>query len=343
MEKVSVVILNYNGEKHLQTFLPDVVRYSSPYSVIVADNASSDNSVAFIKENFSTVRVIQLEENGGFAKGYNEALKEIESEYFLLLNSDVEVSENWIKPLVKCLENDPLIAGVQPKVRSYSNRQLFEHAGAAGGFLDTNYFPFCRGRIFEKTEEDNGQYDNAMEVFWASGVALLIRSSVFKEVGGFDERFFAHMEEIDLCWRAKIKGYRFMIEPKSVIYHVGGGTLEYMSPFKTFLNFRNSLYMIVKNHKGLLFPKLFWRLCLDGIAGVNFLFKGQFKNIWMIIKSHFTLYANLSSLLKDRKSIQADLTKSNLTGLYRGNIIWAFFVKGIKYFDRLNQRLFEKY
>ncbi len=342
MNKLSIVILNYNGEKHLRTYLPSVVAHADGHSIIVADNASTDNSVAFLQTNYPNIPLIQNGENGGFARGYNQALSQIESEYYLLLNSDIEVTENWLAPLIACLDNNPTVAGVQPKVLSHLKKTHFEHAGAAGGFLDNNYFPFCRGRILSEVEEDRGQYDSTTEVFWASGAALLIRSKAFHQVGGFDERFFAHMEEIDLCWRAKNLGWKFMCEPSSKVYHLGGGTLSYQSPFKTFLNFRNSLFMIVKNHNGLLFPKLFYRLCLDGLTGVIFFFEGKFKNTWMIIKSHFALYANLSSLLKDRKALKKIRTHSSLTAQYKGNILWAW-VKKVKRFNQLNQRLFEKY
>ena len=343
MEKVSIVILNYNGKNYLEQFLPKVIACSEGHEIIVADNPSTDDSVAFMKSNYSDIRLIELSSNTGFAGGYNAALKQVESEYYILLNSDIEVTENWVSPLLALMESDTSIGGVQPKVLSYHQKNTFEHAGAAGGFIDRNYFPFCRGRLLGTVEQDLGQYDSPMEVFWASGAALMIRSSVYHQVGGLDERFFAHMEEIDLCWRAKQLGHRFMVQPKSTIYHVGGGTLSYMSPFKTYLNFRNSLYMITKNHEGMLFPKLFWRLCLDGLAGVRFFFKGEFKNVWMIIKSHFVLYANMRELLVDRKTIKQKRTHHQMTGYFKGNIMWSYYFKGIRRFEDLNQRLFEKY
>lgn len=343
MNKVSIVILNYNGQRFLEEFLPSVIANSAGHQIIVADNASTDNSLTFLREHYPDIRVIALPKNGGFAGGYNAALNQVVSEYYVLLNSDIEVTPNWIEPMLDMLEQNPKIAGVQPKVLSYHNRDTFEHAGASGGFLDRNYFPFCRGRLVSTFEKDKGQYDSPLEIFWATGAALMIRSSVYHEVGGLDERFFAHMEEIDLCWRAKHLGYSFMVQPASLVYHVGGGTLTYMSPFKTYLNFRNSLYMITKNHDGILFPKLFWRLCLDGLAGVRFFMKGEFKNVWMIIKSHFVLYANMSALLKDREQLKEKRTNHQLTGLFRGNIMWSYYFKGIRNFKDLNQRLFEKY
>ncbi len=343
MALLSIVILNFNGKKHLQHFLPTVIEHCGNHQIVIADNASTDDSISFLKTTYPNIRLIELPQNGGFAKGYNDALKQIDSEYYLLLNSDVEVTPNWIDPLLNLLVNNPSIAGVQPKVKSYSAQDQFEHAGACGGFIDKNYFPFCRGRLISHCEQDTNQYNSTIEVFWATGAALLIRSSIYKQVNGFDERFFAHMEEIDLCWRIKQLGFKFMVEPTSTVYHVGGGTLPYSSPFKTFLNFRNSLFMITKNHNGWLFPKLFWRLCIDGIAGVNFFLKGEFKNTWMVIKSHFALYAKMNELLKDRKILKTQRKNTHLTGHYKGNIIWAYYFKGIRKFSDLNQRLFEKY
>lgn len=339
MEKVAIVILNWNGKKYLEKFLPSVVSFSGNAEIIVADNNSSDDSVAFLKENYPNLRIVVNSENGGFAKGYNDALKHIEADLYLLLNSDIEVTKNWLDPLLECM-TDPTVAGVQPKVLSYQNKHQFEHAGAGGGFLDRNYFPFCRGRIFDIFEDDHHQYDNKMEVFWATGAALLIRAELFHQVGGFDEAFFAHMEEIDLCWRLKKLGYSFFVEPKSVIYHVGGGTLPYLSPKKSYLNFRNSLYMIVKNHEGILFFKLLYRLILDGVAGARFLIRGEWKHFWSILEAHYMLYKRLSTLLKQRKEIKKNALVFNQSGLYHGSIIWARYFKRISKFSKLNQRLF---
>lgn len=339
MRKLSIVILNWNGHNYLEKFLPSVTAFSSDARIILADNASTDHSVDFVRMNYPDIEIIINTSNGGFAKGYNDALKQVDSDYYLLLNSDIEVTENWLAPLIELMKDDS-IAGCQPKVLSYGNKHKFEHAGASGGFLDADYFPFCRGRIFDSTENDERQYDAPTEVFWATGAALLIRSEVFHQLGGFDESFFAHMEEIDLCWRAKKMGYSFHVQPKSVVYHVGGGTLSYMSPRKTYLNFRNSLYMIVKNHDGWLFPKLFVRMCLDGIAGIRFLIKGELKNLWAVLNSHFSMYANLSTLLKKRKEIKKTATNPNNNGHYKGSILWAYYFKRINKFSQLNQRLF---
>lgn len=339
MKNLSVVILNWNGKEYLEEFLPSVIANSGEAEIVLADNASTDDSVAFVQTHFPTVKIIINKTNGGFAKGYNDALQQVDNEFYLLLNSDIEVGENWIEPLLEIMK-DESIAGCQPKVLSYHQQQKFEHAGASGGFLDIDYFPFCRGRIFDRIETDEHQYDGQTEIFWATGAALLIRSSVFHELGGFDERFFAHMEEIDLCWRAKKRGYSFYIEPKSVVYHVGGGTLSYMSPRKTYLNFRNSLYMIVKNHPKWLFSKLLKRMLLDGIAGIRFLLKGEIKNLNAVFKAHFSMYANLHSLLKTRKQIKSTVRQNNNAGLYRGSILWAYYLKSVKQFSKLNQRLF---
>lgn len=341
MTQISIVILNWNGKKYLEEFLPSVIKHSKNAEIIIADNASTDTSIEFIQANFPTIRIIQNFENGGFAKGYNDALKEVRSEFYLLLNSDIEVTENWLDPLLKCMKS-PSVAGCQPKVLSYNNKSHFEHAGACGGFLDRNYFPFCRGRIFDKFEEDKGQYDSETEVFWATGAALMIRSEVFHQLEGFDEDFFAHMEEIDLCWRAKKLGYQFKVIPSSVVYHVGGGTLSYLSPRKTYLNFRNSLYMIIKNHPGWLFPKLFYRLSLDGVASVRFVFKGEFRQLKAVLDSHVAMYLNLFKFLKKRKAIKKTVTNPNKAGLYTASILWARYFKGITRYSDLNQRFFKK-
>ena len=340
MNDVAVVILNWNGKSFLEQFLPNVIECSRGARIIVADNASTDNSIAFLKDNFSEVEIIQNASNGGFAKGYNDALKQVDTKYYLLLNSDIEVTPNWIEPLLKCME-DPTVSGVQPKVRSFHQKENFEHAGASGGFMDSNYFPFCRGRLFNEVEEDASQYDETTEIFWATGAALLIRSEVYHQHEGFDEDFFAHMEEIDLCWRIKRHGGRFMVVPESVVYHVGGGTLSYTSPRKVYLNFRNNLMMIVKNHEGLLLPKLYWRMSLDGLAAVRFLIGGEFKNFGAVFRSHMYLYANLRTLLKKRSVLKKTAKDFNQKGWYKGSIIWAFYGKKIRKFSDLNQRLFK--
>ena len=268
--KIAVVILNWNGEKLLEQFLPSIVQYSPQADIYVADNASTDDSVSYLKAFFPTVKIIQNDSNLGFAEGYNEALKEVDAEIYALVNSDIEVTENWLKPIVETFENEPKTAIIQPKILDFKRKEYFEYAGAAGGFLDKYGYPYCRGRVFETLEKDNGQYDDNCEIFWASGACFFIRSSVYKELEGFDANFFAHQEEIDLCWRAFNKGYMIKYNSQSVVYHVGGATLQQGNPKKTFLNFRNSLLMLLKNlPKKQLISVIFIRLLLDGVAGVQ--------------------------------------------------------------------------
>ncbi|MFT5860352.1 MAG: GT2 family glycosyltransferase [Flavobacteriaceae bacterium] len=338
--KTAIVILNWNGKKFLEQFLPSVIQHSGNARIIVADNASSDDSIPYLKDNFPSVELILNKSNGGFAKGYNESLKQVDSEFYVLLNSDVEVTENWLNPLLEVMD-DPQVAACQPKVRSHHSKTDFEHAGAAGGFLDINYFPFCRGRMFNTVEEDLGQYDHPTEVFWATGACLMIRSKLFHAVGGFDEDFFAHMEEIDLCWRLKRLNHKIFITPEAVVYHVGGGTLPYSSPRKTYLNFRNSLFMITKNHKGVLMPKLMWRGVLDGLAAASFLLKGEFNQFSAVFNSHMAFYGKLRTFLRKRKALKKLDTTFNATGHFTGNILWNYYAKGAKKFSSLNQRLFK--
>ncbi len=339
MKKLAIVILNYNGQSFLEKFLPTVIQYSNEHEIIVADNCSTDDSIVFLQKCFPEIRLIVNASNGGFAKGYNDALAQVESEFYLLLNSDIEVTENWLTPLLAVME-DPKVAGCQPKIKAYSEKERFEHAGASGGFLDKDYFPFCRGRIFQKVETDVGQYDTPKEVFWATGAALLIRSKLYHEVGGLDEDFFAHMEEIDLCWRLKKKGYAFRVAPESVVYHVGGGTLDYASPFKTYLNFRNSLYMIIKNHDGPLLPKMFRRLLLDGIAGIRFLVRWELKQLGSILKAHKDVYLNLRRTLKKRRKIKLQSTQFNSKGLFQGSILWERYILKKDVFSALPEEKF---
>ncbi|HRP53193.1 MAG TPA: glycosyltransferase family 2 protein [Fluviicola sp.] len=338
-KSLAVVILNWNGRSFLETFLPNVVAYSKPYRVVLADNASTDDSVVWTQQNLPEVEIIVNTSNGGFAKGYNDALKKVKAEYYVLLNSDVEVTENWLEPLVETMKNRR-IAGCQPKIRSFKLRDQFEHAGATGGFMDKHHYPFCRGRIFDEIEEDKGQYDFNTRVFWTSGACMLIRSDVYWEVGGLDERFFAHMEEIDLCWRAQQMGYEFWAIPSSCVYHVGGGTLNYLNPRKTFLNFRNSLLMIHKNENSLVYFILFRRMLLDGLAALVYLLKGKFNHFWAIFKSHLSFYRLLTSSIKERKKWKI-LSKKQPVIRYTGSILWAVYVQKIKKFSQLNQRRFQ--
>ena len=336
MENVAVVILNWNGEKLLDQFIPTVIQHSGKARIIVADNASSDSSVSFLKSKFPTVEIIKNDSNGGFAKGYNDSLKKVDSEFYVLLNSDVAVTDNWLVPLTKAMQNDN-VAGCQPKILAYNKQDRFEHAGASGGFIDKNYFPFCRGRLFDNVEEDQGQYNTEMDIFWASGACLMIRSELYHKAKGFDEDFFAHMEEIDLCWRIKKWGYSFKIIPASTVYHVGGGTLPYSSPTKVYYNFRNNLTMLLKNHVGWWFPKFIWRMMLDGIAGLKFLLSGDFKAFWAVIRAHFWQYRHLPQTLKKRKVIKAGTIQENISGFYEGNILVDFFLRKNKTFSDLDK------
>ncbi|WP_445738658.1 glycosyltransferase family 2 protein [Mariniflexile sp.] len=302
--KTAIVILNWNGKKLLEQFLPSVVEHSKEATVYVADNASTDDSINFIKETYPSVKIIRNAENGGYAKGYNDALKPIEADVFCLLNNDVEVTPNWLVPVIETFASESNTAIVQPKLLDFNKKDHFEYAGAAGGFIDKYCYPYCRGRIFNTIEKDLGQYNDTCEIFWASGACLFIRSKVFRELNGLDEIFFAHMEEIDLCWRAKNMGYSIKYVGSSTIYHVGGATLSNANPKKTYLNFRNSLFALTKNAKGNIFFVLFIRFILDGIAGMKFLFGMEPSHTTAILKAHLSFYRHLKQLLKQRGSTQ---------------------------------------
>jgi GT2 family glycosyltransferase len=340
--KLAIVILNYNGRKHLETYLPSVLAHSGEHKIIVADNASTDYSLTFLQEHYPQIELIVNPSNGGFAQGYNEALQDVDAEYYILLNSDVEVTPNWIEPLLAFMEINPIASGCQPLVLSYLDKSKFEHAGAAGGFLDKHYYPFCRGRIFDQVEENTGQYNSDREIFWATGACMLIRAEHFHKVGGFDATFFAHMEEIDLCWRLKQLGHSFHAIGASKVYHLGGGTLNYMSPRKTFLNFRNSLFMITKNHDGWLFPKIFLRLILDGLATIQFLLSGHFTHIWSLLKAHGSYYIHLNEMLKKRRAFRKQFKiQFNAKGLYSKSIIVEKFLRKNGSFSKLNPQNFK--
>jgi GT2 family glycosyltransferase len=325
LKKVAVVILNWNGRFFLETFLPSVVKYSiNEARIIVADNNSTDDSLIFLKENYPEIEIIINKHNYGFAKGYNEALKHVEAEYFVLLNSDVEVTENWITPIISLMDKDKNIAACQPKIKDYNNQEYFEYAGAAGGFIDYLGYPLCRGRVFNHLEEDLGQYNDETEIFWATGACLFVRAEYYNQIKGLDNHFFAHMEEIDLCWRLKNIGYKIMYSPYSTVYHVGGGTLNKINPRKTYLNFRNNLFLLHKN-----LPKnrrvwiIFLRLMLDGLAGIKLLLEGKPKHTLAIIKAHFKFYGGISQ----NKHKRQEISKPNLTGMLSKNILLASFIK----------------
>ncbi len=337
--QTAVVILNWNGEKFLEIFLPFVVKYSKTehYDVIVADNASSDNSIDFLKKNYPSIQLIFLEKNFGFAEGYNRALQNLDYKYFVLLNSDVELTENWLKPIISKMETDSNLAAAMPKIRSFHEKLKFEHAGACGGFIDYLGYPFCRGRILENLEVDENQYDSEIEIFWATGACFVVRAEVFREMGGFDGDFFAHMEEIDLCWRIKNAGYSIRVFPQSVVYHVGGGTLSAESPFKLYLNFRNNLYMLFKNLPlTKLFPILFFRMTLDGISALIFLMNGKYKLFWVVFKSHLHFYKALPNLIKKRKTAKKLKKISNVNEIFKQSIVFNSLILRKKQFSDLN-------
>ena len=335
--KISIVILNWNGRKYLEQFLPSVI--ASTYinkEIIVADNASTDDSVLFVQQNFSQVKIILLNKNYGFAKGYNEALMQVESDYYVLLNSDVEVEKNWIEPIINLMQNDLLIGACQPKILTYSNREIYEYAGACGGWIDDFGYPFARGRVFDLCEKDNGQYDDAEKIFWASGAALFVKANLFHEVGGFDNYFFAHQEEIDFCWRLQLAGYNIYVCPQSVVYHVGGGTLPKGNERKVFLNFRNNLIMLAKNLP-LLYAiwKIPFRIFLDIISAWKTLFSGQGIYFIAIVEAHFGFLKWI--LFKKNLSIFPKNKKGKLHGWLKKSIVWEHFVNGKKTFTQIVQ------
>jgi GT2 family glycosyltransferase len=338
MIKTAIVILNWNGVEYLNKFLGTVVKYSStPDTVVfVADNGSTDDSVSFTEENFSSIKLIKLEKNHGFAGGYNLALRQLDARYFVLINSDVEVTEGWLEPLVNYMDNNPDVAACQPKILSYDRKEYFEHAGAAGGFIDKYGYPFCRGRIMNVTEKDKGQYDSDTDIFWSSGACMMVRAEAWNQCEGFDKDFFAHMEEIDLCWRFNKAGYRVSFIYGSKVYHIGGGSLSYDSPQKIFLNFRNSLFMLYRNlPDGRLRSVMFIRRVLDGIAGVMFLFKGRPGYAAAVWRAHMNYYKSLPELRAKRGL--SEKTAEAMPGklVLNKSIVFEFYIKGNKTYDRL--------
>jgi len=327
----AVVILNFNGKHHLSTFLPSILKYTQEAAIWVADNGSTDDSVIFIKSEYPQVNLLVLNQNHGFAEGYNQALNHISADYYVLLNSDVEVTENWLNPLIYQLESSAKVVAVQPKVLSYKLKNTFEYAGAGGGFLDMFGYPFCRGRMFDSCEEDTGQYDICIPVFWGTGACLAIKSAVYHKVGGLDRRFFAHMEEIDLCWRIQSTGHTVMYEPTSTVYHLGGGTLHKGDPRKTFLNYRNCLAMMFKNLPvSSVIPIILIRLILDGVSGIKLLVEGNMKDFLAILRAHFSFYAMIPYLYKKSRGVPR-----SKASLYKGSVVWQYFIKGLKKFSEL--------
>ncbi len=340
MTKVAIVILNWNGRHFLEKYLPSVVKNSNTIKdceVVLVDNNSSDDSVEFMKSHFSELRLICFDKNHGFAGGYKKALKLIEAEYFVLLNSDVEVTPKWIEPVIQLFESDASVGAAMPKIKSFTSKEYFEYSGAAGGYIDKYGFPFCRGRILSNIEADTGQYDDEREVFWATGACLFVRSNVYFEAGGLDDDFFAHMEEIDLCWRIKKCGYKIMMTPKSVIYHVGGGTLPNNTPRKLFYNYRNSLYLLFKNlPQGKLIPVLFTRLCLDCMSAAIYLLRFSFAFFFTVLKAHIAFYGSLPSLIRKRRDILRKTKPNHVGCIYPKSIVFSFFVKRKKIFTQLH-------
>lgn len=331
MIKIAVVILNWNGEVLLERYLGSVVAFSKGADVYMVDNASTDASIAYVAKNFPSVQIIRNSENGGFAKGYNDGLRNIQADVYCLLNSDVEVVEDWLKPIRTLFEEHPDAAIAQPKILDLLNRDRFEYAGAAGGFLDQLGYPFCRGRIFQALEKDSGQYNDVRTIFWATGACMFIKSHVFWELGGFDEDYFAHQEEVDLCWRAHNHGYKVYYCGFSKVYHLGGSTLSNMNPRKTFLNFRNTLYSITKNlPRRKAFLLIFIRLLLDGVAGIRFVLQFRWPHCWAIVRAHWSFYAHFPKMYRKRER-----TRHRNDYFAVKSIVWEYYIKGVRKFNIL--------
>ena len=330
--KVAIVILNWNGKKILEQFLPSVVEFSEEATIYVADNASTDKSIPYLKEKFNKVTIIQNKTNGGYAKGYNDALKNVTEDLLVLLNNDVEVTQNWLQPIINEFKRDDSLIAAQPKILDFNNKRYFEYAGAGGGFIDQLGYPYCRGRIFNTIEKDKGQYNDINKIFWASGACFIVRSNEFKELNGFDENFFTHQEEIDLCWRIQQNGGIIKYIGNSTVYHVGGATLSNINPTKTFYNFRNSLLMLVKNIKSSkVWIILFIRLLMDGIAGLHFLIQGKWKHTLAIIKAHFSFYSLLPRYINKEYKIRKEIKYYHIK-----SIVWKYFIRKKRIFKELN-------
>jgi GT2 family glycosyltransferase len=338
LQDTAVVILSYNSRKWHELFLPKIVEQAAQgYDVFVVDHASPDDTAEYVTHNFPYVQLIRLSENHGFAWGYAEALKQIQAKYYILLSSDFEVTDNWFKPIHAAMEANENMAACQPKIRYYRDREYFEYAGAAGGFMDKWGYLFCRGRIFSTLEKDEGQYDSPAELFWASGGCFVVRADVYHHLGGLDPDLFAHMEEVDVCWRMKNAGYSIGYVPGSTVFHVGGSVITYGSPQKTYYNFRNSLVLLLKNEKG---GKLLWllplRLCLDFLAAMQFLAQGQFNNIMAIVRAHWSFFFTVGKWYRKRSAVKGLVASRNTIGIYRKSIIVQYFLRGKKKFSALD-------
>jgi GT2 family glycosyltransferase len=331
MIQVAVVILNYNGEHLLRQFLPSVIKNSEPASIVVIDNGSTDSSTTLLQKEFPEVRVIALQQNYGFCGGYNRGLRQVDAKYVVLLNSDIEVTANWLTPMKSILDGDESIAAIQPKILAWHQKNKFEYAGAGGGFIDSMGYPFCRGRIFDYTETDNGQYNDTREIFWATGACLMIRLNIFHEFDGLDEDLFAHMEEIDLCWKINRGGRKIYYCGQSHVFHVGAGTLGYDSPRKTYLNFRNGLILLLKHlDTSELCYKLPVRIFLDWAAAFQFILKAKWRNALSVIQAHIRFFAGISKHLTKRKAIRKAHPAYNRKNIFKGLIIIEYFLKGIR-------------
>ncbi len=335
--KTAIVILNYNTVELLEKFLPKVIATSATFAdIIVADNASKDGSAEYVKKNFPNVQVLTSTVNYGFAGGYNYFLQQTNYEFVLLLNTDVEVTDNWLQPMLNKMESDESIAAIQPKIKYYHDKEAFEFAGAAGGYIDYLGFPFCRGRVFETMENDNHQYDDSCEIFWATGACMLVRKKVFDELGGFDPDFFAHMEEIDLCWRMQNAGYKIYYEGSSTVYHMGGGTLSTGNPRKTHLNFRNNLLMLHKNlPKKSLNRILLFKMVLDGVAAMMFLFRNGIPHFMAVVNAHMYFYKNIENRKAIRAKTQAQIKLHNTNNIFQKSVVMQYYIGGKKLFSKL--------
>ena len=339
MKLISIVILNWNGKEFLQKFLPTLIAHSQleGVEIVVTDNASSDGSIPFLESEYPGIRLIRLDQNYGFTGGYNRALEQLESKYFLLLNSDIEVTPGWLEPLLDHMERHEECGACTPKIKDFKKQTHYEYAGAAGGFLDHYGYPFCRGRIFDRLEQDTGQYDQVTEVFWGSGACLLVRAELFRKAGGLDEQFFAHMEEIDLCWRLKRMGSSVYFIPASTVYHVGGGTLARGNPMKTFLNFRNNLLLLYKNlPPGRRRKTIFVRMLLDGVSAFRYLLQGSLRDFLAVARAHVAYYGMKQSYRGTENRNNLHDNHVIVSGVYPGSIVADFFLKGRKRFSMLN-------
>jgi GT2 family glycosyltransferase len=337
LTKLAIVLLCYNNKDLLQRFVPHILQTLTDYSKLyIVDNASSDGTSEFVKSEYPQANLIRIDINKGFTNGYVESLAQIKAKYYCLISSDVEVSEGWIQPIIDMLDRDEEIGIVQPKIRWQTNPTYFEYSGAGGAFIDKFGYPFCRGRIFDTLEEDKGQYDNEIEVFWCSGACMFIRADVYHAVGGFDNDYYAHMEDIDLSWRTKNFGYKVMYQPKAVVFHVGGAVITYGSPQKMYRNFKNSLLMLTKNlPKGEVFPKIVFRLLMDGVAGIRAVMKGNFKELSAILKAHGHYYQELPKWLEKRKQVHSQIKRYDKSGIYDKSIVWDYFIKKKKKYTEL--------